>query len=75
VNSHNIFEGANLWPQFYLKGNQLIAPIDKEQLLDFQKEYSKEKNKDLLAKSHPILKDIVAGKFKAPFVIYFSIKK
>jgi hypothetical protein len=75
VNSHNIFEGANLWPQFYLKGNQLIAPIDKEQLLDFQKEYSKEKNKDLLEKSHPILKDIVAGKFKAPFVIYFSIKK
>jgi hypothetical protein len=75
VNSHNIFEGANLWPRFYLKGNQLIAPIDKEQLLEFQEEYSKEENKELLEKSHPVFKDIVAGKIKAPFVMYFSIKK
>lgn len=74
VNGFNLFEGINPYSYYFLKGNQIIAYVDKETVERYKQLYDKKEFKENLEKSPIQMKDLLEGKINAPALFFISLK-
>ena len=70
---YSLFEGISPYHCYFLKGNQIVAYVNKG-VEDWKKSYDNPKVQEGLKKTPQQLKDMIEGKIKAPALVYITIK-
>lgn len=75
VHGNKLFTGLNIFNKFFLKGNQIIVFVGKEDV-EMLKEYceSEEFDKEEYKKTPSFVKAFQSGKLSAPALVYITIK-
>lgn len=75
VSDYGLFDGASPFCKYYLKGNQIVAYVEQENVEKMKEYYyaNESKRKDF-EKSSPQVKDLFDGKINTPALFYFTIK-
>lgn len=75
IHNNKLFAGINLFNKFFLKGNQIIGFVGKENV-EMLKEYceSEEFDEEEYKKTPSFVKAFQSGKLSAPALVYITVK-
>lgn len=74
TNAKGILEGICPFSDYYLRGSQIVAIIDKETVNEMRVYAENDTFKKNLGKSSPQIIDVMEGKISTPAIFYISIK-
>lgn len=74
IHCAQLFKGVSAFSNYYLRGNQIIALVDKETVDELLKLSVNKGFQDNLRQSVPQLDVLIKGEIKAPALFYISVK-